>query len=173
MAIEKRKERRIRVRLPIKMVYQNNKVLANTENISRLGAYVELGKQILAGTDVNIVLKIPAYTQDSSLTGELKCKGDIFRSDLARESESKKYYGIGIFFTDFLTPADREKLSKYIDFLIRKEEQEIEEGVKHWREKREKPAKETDPHAETINLLKKILSRLDKISRQLQTQNKG
>jgi hypothetical protein len=183
MAIEKRKERRIKVNLPIKIVYQKDHVVtAQTENISRLGAYVETGKKIPLGIDIDITLEIPVYTKDPSLSGEVKCKGNIFRCNFIRETESNKYYGIGIFFTHFFNDADREKLSQYIDFLILTEDKNIKEGIKHWRDKR-KIAKETrqaqkislsqeDYQKETFALLKQILARLEEITRLLQSQNK-
>ncbi len=183
MGIEKRKERRIRVSLPIKIVYQRGEVLmAETENISRLGAYVEIEKKIPLGADIDIALQIPPYTKDPSLCGEVKCQGNIFRSSLAREIAAKKYYGIGIFFTRFAQEAEREKLSKYIDFLILNEDKVVKEGIRQWRDKR-KAAKDTrkleraslnqkDYQKETLALLNQILTRLEEISRLLQPQNK-
>ena len=181
MVIEKRKERRIKVALPIKIIRQNNvEAVGTTENISRLGAYLKTDKEIPLGTDIDVILEIPVYTQDLSLGGTINCRGNIFRCKLTRESESKKYYGIGIFFTHFLKPIDREKLSKYIDFLILKDEQDIREGLKHWQGKRDAIKKTAgaskakfepeDHHLETVNLLQQILSRLEEISRLLQAQ---
>lgn len=183
MAIEKRKERRIKANLPIRMVCQKNlQVLGKTENISRLGAYVEIDKKIPVGSEADITLEIPVYIKNLSLSGEVKCQGNIFRCDLIREIESKKYYGIGIFFTNFLKEVDREKLSNYIDFLILKEDKTVREGIKHWRDKREinRKTRQTqkillspeDYQKETLALLKQILTRLEEISHQLESQNK-
>jgi hypothetical protein len=183
MAIEKRKERRIKVNLPVRIVYQKNQeIITKTENVSRLGAYVEIDRKISVGSDVDIRLDIPVYTKNSSLCGEVKCQGNIFRCDLVREGESKKYYGIGIFFTNFPKEIDREKLSRYIDFLILKEDKEIKESIKHWRDKRDMAKKsrqtqeiklEEDFQKETAALLKQILARLEEISRLLQSQSKN
>ena len=183
MAVEKRKERRIRVGLPIKIIYQNNiEVAGKTENISRLGAYVEIDREIPLGVDVDVTLDIPEYSEGLSLTGGIRCSGNIFRCHLARESELKKYYGVGVFFTDFSPPTDKDKLSRYIDFLILKEEKDVREGIKRWRGKREvnkitKQAPKTQAgqekfQIEALNLLKQILSRLEEISHLLQSQNK-
>jgi len=184
MAIEKRKERRIKVKLLIKIVCQKNiEIQGQTQNISRLGAYVETGRKIPVGSDVNITLEIPAYTKNLSLSGEVKCQSNIFRCDLIREIEANKYYGVGIFFTNFLQAIDREKLSRYIDFLILREDENIKEGMKRWRDKREvtkksRQAQKTELSQENFQktattLLKQILTRLEEISRLLQPQNKN
>lgn len=180
---EKRKERRIKVNLPIRIIYRNNpQIIGTIGNISRLGAYAEIDKDIPVGEGIDITFQIPVYTKDVSLTGEVRCEGNIFRSNLAREFRSKKYYGMGIFFTNFMKQLDRDKLSKYIDSLVLKEDQDIQAGIKRWREKRamdkkDKQTKKTqlnqeDYQAETTSLLNQILIRLEEISRLLQSQDK-
>jgi hypothetical protein len=183
MGIEKRKERRISVELPIRIAFENNPEIRDTTgNISRLGAYVEIGSEIPVGTDVAVTLEIPFYAKDPLLSGEVKCKGNIFRSDVVKEISSKKYYGIGIFFTDFSTQFDKDKLSKYVDFLIVKEEQGLQAGIKRWKEKRgivhtAKQAKSQEPQKpehdeEVLGLLKQILTRIEEVSRLLKSQEK-
>lgn len=168
MVIEKRRERRVRANLPIKIIYRKKfQILGRTENISMLGTYLEIDRKIPLGIDVEITLEIPTYIKDLSLTGEAHCKGNIFRCNLVRESASKKYYGVGIFFTDFLAPADRDKLSKYINFLIQREKQAIQKDFKRWQDKRQ--AKKQDPHIQTLHLLKQILARLEELSQLLKS----
>ncbi len=183
MVIEKRKERRIKASLPIKIIYGNLKINSKTQNISRLGAYVETGEDVSIGSDVNIILDIPAYKEDLSLSGKVRCKASIFRSYLVREVDFKKYYGIGIFFTDFHKPADKNKLSSYLDFLILQEEKGIREDLKRWRKKRDmnknviearKTKIEKDNYqVESINLLRQALERLEEIYRLLKLQKKN
>jgi len=145
MGIEKRKERRVRAALAIKIIAKNRlPISGKTDNLSRLGAYVEAEASVHLGQDVEIVLEIPAYNQGSSLSGKVQCKGNIFRSDPAKEGSSGKYYGMGIFFTDFNTPLDREKLSGYIDFLILEEEKGLKQGLKRWSDKRETTRKKRE-----------------------------
>lgn len=173
MGIEKRKERRVRADLPIKITAKNHlEVLGRTENISRLGGYVEAEDKIPLGQEVNIVLEIPGYGQDASLSGTVQCKGNIFRSSFLREVASQKYYGMGIFFTDFTTPADRDKLSRYIDFLVLKEEKELKAGLKHWQTRRSQGKKESRD-TETVILLKQILGRLEELSQLLKSSLKS
>lgn len=172
MVIEKRKERRIKVNLPIRITHQDNlEVVGKTENISRLGSYVELDKEVPVGSDIDVTLEIPQYCPDLSLTGTVQCRGNIFRCNVTKETESQKYYGIGIFFTDFLKSSDRDKLSKYIDFLILNEDKSIREGIKRWQIKRdkakitkqarEKKIGQKEFQTEALSLLKQILSRLE------------
>jgi hypothetical protein len=137
MVGEKRRERRLKVSLPIKISYRGGpEVYSQTENISRLGTYAEIEQQIPLGAHLDITIEIPAYTNDSSLAGNIKCRGDVFRCNLIREIESKRIYGLGIFFTDFPDEQDRNKLSKYVDFLILKEQEDIKQGIQRWRRKR-------------------------------------
>ena len=168
--------------LPIKMIYPNNfEIFGRVENISRLGAYVEIDREIPVGIDIDVTLELPKYNQDLTLSGETRCKGSVFRCSLTRGLESKKYYGVGIFFTDFLKEVNRDKLSKYIDFLVLNEDKNIREGLKRWREKRDvtKMAKQTkntnikqrEFQAETLNLLKQILSRLEEIYQLVKSPN--
>ncbi|MEI6631685.1 MAG: PilZ domain-containing protein [bacterium] len=175
--IEKRKEKRIRVKLPIKISYGDIKITGETENISRLGGYVEITKEIPLGAELEIELGIPAYGKDSSLAGGIRCKGSVFRSSLTKEENTVKYYGLGIFFTDFSQQADRNKLSSYIDFLLLQEEQGVKEGLNRWRQKRSVVKKsqsvEQGNTGECLALLKQILSRLEELYRQAKLQNKA
>lgn len=180
MGIEKRKERRIKVELPIRLIWGKDRQLeARTQNISRLGTYIRAEDKITPGTDVEIALEIPASADNPALGGRLLCKGNIFRVNLLGNAEGKNLYGIGIFFTGFPDVKNKEKLSRYIDFLILAEDRSIKIGAKKWRDKREaakmtraarqpetaKPAAEQD----TAALLKEILARLDEISRLLKS----
>lgn len=180
-SVEKRKERRIKVNIPIKIIFQKSlEISGKTENLSRLGAYVETDKEIPAGAEVDVILGIPKYKREASCAGEVRCTGNVFRCGVIKETGSKKYYGIGVFFVDFFKEADREKLSRYIDFLILKEDQEIKEGVQYWQDKRrfvqearqsrKDQPKQKGRKAEVISLLKDILVRVEEIQQLLHLQ---
>jgi hypothetical protein len=173
---EKRREHRLKANLPIKIISSSNaEVLGSIENISRLGTYLEVDRQIPAGENVDVTLELPAYSQDLSLAGEVRCKGSVFRCSLIRESESRKFYGIGIFFTSFNENQDKERLSKYIDFLTLREEHEIKEFLKRRREKEVvvKTTKQSEEfQKESLDLLKQIQAKLEEILRILQSDNK-
>ena len=139
MVNERRKERRIRARLPIRINRADNPpIYIQTENISLLGTYVELENELTLGEKLDITVEIPAYTNNVSLTGDIRCRGDVFRSKLVTGAGLRKVYGLGIFFADFYTEQDRNKLSEYIDFLIHKEQQDVKQAMLRWRKKRRK-----------------------------------
>lgn len=178
MGLEKRKERRIKVSLPIKIIYQNTAPIASrTENISRLGAYVEIGKELPAGKEIEVILEIPAYDNSGALPQQIKCKGNIFRSAQLEGPAAAGRYGIGVFFTDFSSPADKDKLSGYIDYLIAQEDRAVKEGLKHWRDKRKeakrkKYLEEGNEIKKANSLLKQILERLQEIKQSLGPREK-
>jgi len=176
--MDKRKERRIRVSLPINIAYGRGKQFSSvTDNISRLGAYVQSAHELAIGTEIEVILQMPGKTR---VPAQVKCKGRIFRCEPIPGAASQASYGLGIFFTEFLTPADKDKLSNYVDSLILKEEHEIASGIKRWAKKRQAHEKKTvaqlkGPLSENYpgqaeGLLRKILSRLDEISRLLRKQ---
>ncbi|RKY32179.1 MAG: hypothetical protein DRP74_03215 [Candidatus Omnitrophota bacterium] len=181
--MEKRKERRIKVNLPIEISYGKSPPLTGeTENLSRLGAYLEADRKFPLGVDIDINIEIPSYSDNRSLAGKVNCKGNVFRCSLTKDLENIKYYGIGVFFTEFSKESDKEKLSKYIDYLIEKEEESIKEGLKHWKEKRES-AKITkkerqeefpkeDAQQETLRLLSEVLKRLEEIKHLIKSYSK-
>lgn len=160
--MEKRKEHRIKARLPIKISFPGQEIKGRTSNLSRLGAYVEINKEVPPGTALDITLTIPNYARDLSLSGEVKCTGSVFRCGLESEENSRKYYGIGIFFTGFVSTEDRDKLSRYIDFLILEEEKGIKKGVREWEQKRAR-AGQDKYDAEILKLLRETHRKLDEI----------
>jgi len=170
--IEKRKERRIKISLPLKIIYQGKELSGFTGNISRLGAYAQMERDLPIGTDIDAVLEIPAYAKDPSLTGKISCKGNIFRANFIEEAKGKKNFGLGIFFTGFPEQKDKEKLSRYIDYLIAEEEEGIKKGVKLWRNKRKMKKVDTasvegrhkdNDNSDIASLLRQILARLKEI----------
>ena len=175
---EKRKEHRLRANIPVRISCGREKDLSGrTDNISRLGAFVELGQEIPTGQSIRITLEMPAYTQDDSLLGDASCMGTVFRSSLLRETGSERVYGTGIFFTDFATPGDKDKISAYVDYLIELEQQGIKEGLKRRKEKdvahrktrqdQSSAARQAEFQKETLALLHQISSRLDDLARLL------
>ncbi|MDD5348461.1 MAG: PilZ domain-containing protein [Candidatus Omnitrophica bacterium] len=179
---EKRKEHRFRALLPMRIVHGNKEIVATTENISRLGTYVEVNRELHPGATVDLVIMLPASAKDPSLTGEIRCKGNVFRCAQIRESVTGKYYGVGIFFTVFAEDRDRDKLSRYIDYLTEREEEDIREGVRRRREKEaaEKASRSGGPsdkkqeefQKESLRLLHHIASQLQEIQLQLAAERK-
>ena len=179
---EQRKEHRLRANMPITITYGGAALTSRTENISRLGTYVESPTEIPSGQTVDVILELPAYTQDTSLTGEVRSKGTVFRSSPVREFEGRQWYGLGIFFTEFASGRDRDKVSSYVDHLIATEEQEIKEGLKRRKEKKASLlgarqqdhllARQEEFQKEALTLLKQISSRLDALAASLNSLKK-
>lgn len=181
---EKRKEHRLRANVPVVLSWGKEKgIEGRTENISRLGAFVELNRQVPAGAPVDITLAIPAYTQDISLTGNASCSGTVFRSiRLEAAAGGTALFGAGIFFTDFATPRDKDKISSYVDHLIRAEEQGIKEGLKRRKEKetlsraartkQSASARQEAFQKQALSLLEQISNRLEDLARLLNARKK-
>ena len=180
---EKRKEHRLKANIPIRISGGSGRELrGRTGNISRLGTYVESPEDLPAGQTVDMVLEIPAYTRDTSLTGEVRCEGTVFRSSPVRSAAGGQSYGLGIFFTDFAGLRDKEKVSLFVDHLIVMEEKEIKEGLKHRKEKelahREAAdkksllARQDEFQKEALGLLQQISSRLEALVHELRAGKK-
>ncbi len=168
MAQEKRKEHRLKVRIPITVrVGPKTDIDSKTVNLSRLGTYIEIPHDIPAGKSVSVIMALPAYCADVSLCGEVKCRGTVFRNTVVREDEGQPVYGLGIFFTDYGTFQDKEKLSRYVEFLVDKEEQDIRDGVRRRKEKDEhdKSGRHVD---EKDDFQKEVLSVLADMSRRIE-----
>mgnify|MGYP001766009565 CR=1 FL=1 len=166
---EKRKEHRFHANLPIRIMHGTTELLSSTENISRLGTYAEFAREIPVGEDLDVTLVVPPYTKDPAVTGEIRCKGSVFRSTLLRESPSSRSWGSVIVFTAFAETPDKDKLSAFIDFLTLQEEQEIKEGLRRRREKdqlrhqHQENARQEDFQREALKLLRQISEKLERL----------
>lgn len=110
---ERRRRQRIDVALPIKIEYNNEKISAQTKNISILGTYLEADKEIPLGTTLDVGIEIPK-------SGQVSCKGVAFRCQPIVSAEPKSRYGIGIFFRTFAKGREKE-ISKYINYFLLRE----------------------------------------------------
>jgi len=175
--LEKRKERRIKVEIPAAVTYQGARLAGHTDNISRLGAYIELESEIPVGAAIGIMLEIPRYTSAGPWHGQVHCSGSVFRVHHIEEAGSAGHYGTGIFFTAFQGEADKERLSRYINFLVERETEQVTRGAKEWRQKRQtlqkkKQAPQDTPcepqtRNKTLALLEEIKDKLEQLYRLL------
>lgn len=176
MGIERRKEKRMHVSLPVKIVFGKKEELSGvTDNISRLGSYVEVSRQFDSGTELDVTLDVPDYGQEKKSGGQVRCHGTVFRCDLREGAGAEPFYGIGVFFTSFYSREEKERLSKYVDFLIVKEEEAAREGFKKWKEKKlggdsRKRLEYEKMLAEMNEMLKKALVKLEKIEKAVQAK---
>ncbi|MCX7927357.1 MAG: PilZ domain-containing protein [Candidatus Omnitrophica bacterium] len=179
MITEKRREHRFHAQVPIRIIYQKKEINSTTENISRLGTYILVRQPLEAGSSVDIVLDIPDYLKNGLSSGQVHCKGSVFRCNYLHKTEETTYYGVGIFFTVFLEDTDRQRLSDFIDYLAQQEDKEIREGLLRRKEKQlqlqeqsseSKDKKQDTFQKETLRLLYLILEQLHDIQKILRTK---
>jgi len=130
--LERRRRRRVKVQMPMRLGYGSNEALASTKNVSLLGACLSMDRQIPTGTRVALSIDIPKYIEDSNLIGEVKGEGAIVRCDTMAEGQPSGYE-LGLFFSSFLPPGE-EKLANYLDYIAKKEEDEIRQWVQQYRQ---------------------------------------
>ncbi len=131
--LERRRRKRVKVQLPVRLDYNDNEALALTKNVSLLGTCLEMDKEILPGTRVALSLDIPKYSDDDKLIGEVKGEGAVVRcSSLAEEPAKTPSYELGIFFSNFL-PQGEEKLFNYLQYISKKEEEEVRQWVQQYK----------------------------------------
>lgn len=112
---ESRRGRRVRVILPARLVCGAETLSSQTENISLLGTYVEVGKEIPAGTPATVTLDLPP----SNGGGSVQCQGIVVRCESLRPG----VFGLGIFFNQFLGDGET-RLDQLIDELLKKQNEE-------------------------------------------------
>ena len=110
---ESRRGRRVRVTLPARLLCGDQELSCQTENVSLLGTYVQVEKEVPIGIPTSVTLTLTG--------GSVQCKGVIVRC----ESLQPGIYGLGVFFNQFLDDGE-EKLGGLIDELLRKQNEEAE-----------------------------------------------
>jgi len=114
---EDRHSRRVGVVLPARLVYGEDQISTQTENISFLGTYVQVQKEVPVGTPTSVTLDLPP----AGAGGNVQCEGIVVRCEGLRPGT----YGIGIFFKEFLGDGEA-KLGKLIDELLAKQNEEAQ-----------------------------------------------
>ena len=112
---ESRHGRRVRATLPALFAYGGEQLSTRTENVSLLGTYVHLEKEIAVGTPVTVTLDLPEGG------GSVQCQGIVVRC----EGVGPVLNGIGIFFNQFLGDGEA-KLDHLIDELLKKQNEEAQ-----------------------------------------------
>ncbi len=162
---EKRKEHRLKAVLAVKLTDEKGReVAAQTTNISRLGAYIEAACQVKVGTAVHVAVAIPGYG-DVSGSDEVRAEATVFRCTPLRSQPP--VFGLGLFFTAFTSPQDRQRLSAYLDYLFSQEEIGVKEELK-----RRKSKEPQDFSKQCLDLLQDISRRLDDLSVQIKNIKK-
>lgn len=131
--LERRRQKRVKVQLPMRLDYDNNEALASTKNVSLLGACLNMDRQILPGTRIAMSLDIPKYVEDENLIGEVRGEGAVVRCDSVSAEGRPAGYELGVFFSNFLPPGE-EKLLNYLDHVSKEEEAQIRQWVEKYRQ---------------------------------------
>jgi len=163
--LERRRNKRVKVQLPVRLDFNTTEALASTKNVSLLGACLNMNREILPGTRVALSLKIPKYVDDDKLIGEVKGEGAVVRCEPDTKDEQPFGYELGVFFSNFM-PHDEDKLYQYLDHVSREEEKQIREWVQKYREHIKKRKKEIAKKKKAIQNKRKarIKKRLKKLA---------
>jgi hypothetical protein len=130
--LERRRQKRVKVQLPVRLDFNNAEGLAATKNISLLGACLNINREILPGTRVALSLEIPKYVEDQSLIGEIKGEGAVVRCEPEEKEGRPDNYELGVFFSSFMPPGE-DKLLHYLDHVAEEEEKQIRAWVEQYR----------------------------------------
>ena len=108
---ERRRYPRIQKNIPLKIQKDNFDFVGQTQDISCIGAYCTVNKNIPLFSVISIVLLLPLKKNNKSNVCSVHCKGVIVRNEL--NPQNNKEYQIAIYFND-LRQSDKVKLSKYV-----------------------------------------------------------
>ena len=114
---EARRGRRVRAILPAQLVCGTEQYSTQTENVSLLGTYVQLEREIPSGTQAKLILDLSGTSEG----GQVQCEGVVVRCENLRPD----LFGLGIFFNQFLEDGEA-KLDRLIDLLLKKQNEEAQ-----------------------------------------------
>jgi len=137
---ERRRQKRVKAQIHMLLRHNDKHLDASTKNISLLGACADTNEQILPGSRVGIYINLPKQegVEASAVEPkEVKGEGAIVRCDPVPDASAPQRYEIGVFFSNFVG-TDEETLTQFLDYMIDKEEREIQEWAKSYQERMEK-----------------------------------
>jgi|YelNatPaOPRAMG01_1025707.scaffolds.fasta_scaffold00406_32 c-di-GMP-binding flagellar brake protein YcgR len=105
--IERRRYPRIEKKLPLQIITDKYDISTETKNLSCIGAYCSIDRDIPVLTKLSITILLPGKSKNKYT--EVRCKGVVVR----KEKNPSGGFNIGIFFND-ITQKQKEKISKYI-----------------------------------------------------------
>jgi c-di-GMP-binding flagellar brake protein YcgR len=106
--IERRRYPRIEKKLPIKLLTDEYEVSTETKNLSCIGAYCTVDRDIPVLTKLSIMLILPKNSKDKYT--KVHCRGVVVRKEVINPTK----FNIAIFFND-ITPKEKNKILKYIN----------------------------------------------------------
>lgn len=155
--MERREKKRIDAALALDILYGNNKITAQSKNISMLGTCVDNEQEIKQGTKVEVIVFIPAYGHYRKPIGPIKCQGVAFRCTPLTQPPAAPLFRLGIFFASFASKPEADKLSDYIDFVVAKGKTFVKHRLKQLRAKlKRKKAAQKKIEKKKLKTAKKI-----------------
>jgi hypothetical protein len=109
-ASERRQYPRANKQLALKIVSEGCDFVTQTENISCVGTYCCIDKNIPVMTKLSLLLLLPIRSKNRNVTSKIQCKGVVVRSDSAPEPGK---FNIAVFFNE-ISERNKTKISQYI-----------------------------------------------------------
>jgi len=114
---ERRGDPRLDNNIPVKICQEGGDFVAETQNISRSGAYCLVNKQIAPMTKLKIHLMLTPPDEGKKNARKVSCEGVVVRCEPA---EGGKGYHLAIFFND-ITKRDAEFITDYVSTYLHNE----------------------------------------------------
>ncbi len=111
---ERRKDIRLENNIPVKICQEDGDFVAETQNISRSGAYCQIDRHIEPMTKLKIHLLLTSSETGNKSTRKISCEGVVVRSEPVIDGDG---YHLAIFFSN-ITKRDAEYITDYVDAYL-------------------------------------------------------
>jgi len=108
---ERRKDPRLENNIPVKICGEDGDLVAETQNISRSGAYCRISKPVDLMTKLKIHIMLTPPGEGKAKARKLSCEGVVVRCEPVEGGEEG--YHLAIFFND-ITKRDAEAITDYV-----------------------------------------------------------
>jgi len=112
---ERRKDPRLEDNIPVKICQEGGDFVAETQNISRSGAYCRVDRCIELMTKLKIHLLLTSPENGKKGARKVSCEGVVVRSEPVIGGEG---YHLAIFFSD-ITKRDAEYITDYVSTYLK------------------------------------------------------
>lgn len=111
--LEKRREQRFPLQMPIKIGSGNLQIISNTKNISRSGLYCQVNRFVPVMSKLAVTLLVPVIIKRERVEKKINCLAVVVRIVPEEQKELVENYDLGLFFSE-IKDKDRDCISKYI-----------------------------------------------------------
>ncbi|MBU2063506.1 MAG: PilZ domain-containing protein [Candidatus Omnitrophica bacterium] len=111
--LEKRRERRVSLQVPIKIGSSNFQIISSTKNISRSGLYCQVNRFVPVMSKLAVTLFVPLIVKREQVEQKIDCSAVVVRIVPEEQKESVESYHLGLFFSE-IKDKDRDCISQYI-----------------------------------------------------------